>query len=344
MVDECELYPRDWQTRNEGPGAWIELAVENGVEPAQLSMLAITPSNRKQDYLNEYDLRYIPKQVLASFSDGSVQVLNFDCSVNTQNFFVNKTSTNIKLTFQSMCNSSFSSIPGFGEVKAFSNKSTCFIFLLLCIKFFQLNTDIFIFTFVIYLFIVGSCDPAVHFSYDRSTCRCKPGFIGVGGSPPCLPLTTSVVTASGPVFISPLKRIILKVSSLTDLNSLYPSSNIVDGSLLIPWMVDRLHLVPAIELLLDRKRVVSRLKITPVSYDKFQSFHYIASLVLIEFDDSSATYLQFDCTSDTQTFFLGKLTARLKMTILKACNDNFIDISTYVGLGEVVAYEGGINN
>ena len=120
VVDGIERQPHEWATRYEGPSAWIELAVENGTTSSQLSMLAITP---------RYGVgrQEIAKQVLASFSDGSVQVLNFDCSYNTQYFIVNKTSTKIKLTFQSICDSSFAS-PGFGEVKAYSNKSTCLYF------------------------------------------------------------------------------------------------------------------------------------------------------------------------------------------------------------------------
>lgn len=121
VVDRKKFYPNEWATKNEGPAAWIELSVENATAPSQLSMLAITPrySSRSE----------IPKQVLASFDDGSVQVLNFDCSVNTQNFVVNKTSAKIKLTFQSICDSSFSN-PGFGEIEAYSNKSMFFVCLL----------------------------------------------------------------------------------------------------------------------------------------------------------------------------------------------------------------------
>ena len=118
-----------------------------------------------------------------------------------------------------------------------------------------------------------------------------------------------------------------------------PTSNILDGSDATRWLINRAVVdPPAVELFLDQRKVLSRLKITPL---KSVGFSSIASLVLIEFDDSSATYLQFDCTSDTQPFYLGKLTARFILTILKTCDDVLFDNT---GFTEVVAYEGGIND
>lgn len=157
----------------------------------------------------------------------------------------------------------------------------------------------------------------------------------MGGSSPCRPLITST---NNPAAISPLNKLSLRVNVSQSQFSTEPSSNIVDGSD-SRWLVYRNKVYqPFVELFIDRKRVLNRLRITPLKNVGATS---IASLVSIEFDDASATYLQFDCTSNTQTFYLEKPTARFKMTILKTCDEVKND---YTGLTEVVAYEGGINS
>ena len=120
IVDGKLRYPNEWVVQrgshNDTVGSWISLAVNNSTTTF-VSKFIITPK-----YSNDYD---IPRQVTVSFSDGTSQVLQFDCSVNSQTFFVNKVTSTAYFVMQSFCGINGWAYgwnyrePGFGEIEAF---------------------------------------------------------------------------------------------------------------------------------------------------------------------------------------------------------------------------------
>ena len=182
------------------------------------------------------------------------------------------------------------------------------------------------------------CGIGSQLSDDAAYCYCSPGYIGIGGRPPCSPLLSNS-TRSAVQLLSPISlSVIFSSKSYPG----YPVSNIVDNNLDSYWSIDRREVeVPLLALrLIGGSQTINRIQITPI---RNVGNERKISLILLTFDDLTRTYLKLDCSSyqaqsDTQTFYMNKQTSVLNVTIVKTCDDSQAGNS---GIAEIKVYNGG---